>query len=140
MDSAQAAPSTIDEYIAGFPPEVREDLEAIRAAVREAAPGAEETIKYGMPTFMLHGNLVYFAAFKKHIGFFSTSVEMGGGALRDRLMKYAGPKGSLKFPLGTPIPLDLVREAVTIRIAENLERAAAREKRSNGIPFNARRR
>jgi uncharacterized protein YdhG (YjbR/CyaY superfamily) len=117
MDAAQAVPSTMDEYIAGFPPGVREDLQA------------EETIKYGMPTFVLDGNLVYFAAFKKHIGFYGTSVEMGGGALRGELSAYAGPKGSLKFPFGQPVPLDLVRRIVQIRIADNRERAAKKAKK-----------
>jgi uncharacterized protein YdhG (YjbR/CyaY superfamily) len=129
MDTAQSVPSTMDEYIAGFPPGVREDLQAIRAAVRDAAPEAEETIKYGMPTFVLDGNLVYFAAFKKHIGFYGTSVEMGGGVLRDEISAYAGPKGSLKFPFGQPVPLDLVRRIVKIRIADNRERAAKKAKK-----------
>jgi uncharacterized protein YdhG (YjbR/CyaY superfamily) len=129
MEAEKAVPATMDEYIAGFPSGVREDLQAIRAAVRDTAPEAEETIKYGMPTFVLDGNLVYFAAFKKHIGFYGTSVEMGGGALRDELSAFAGPKGSLKFPFGQPVPLDLVRRIVQIRVADNHRRAAAKGKK-----------
>lgn len=126
MDTDRAAPATVDEYIAGFAPEVQDDLRRIRAAVRDAAPGAEETIKYGMPTFVLNGNLVFFAAFKKHIGFFGTSLEMGGGVLRDELAPYTGPKGSLQFPLGKPIPLDLITRIVQIRVRDNAERAAVK--------------
>lgn len=126
MQSDQAAPATIDDYIAGYPPAIQETLERIRTTVREAAPDAEETIKYGMPTYVLNGNLVYFAAFKEHVGFYGTSLEMGGGALRDELSVHAGPKGSLKFPHGKPVPLDLIRRIVKIRIAENLARTEAR--------------
>lgn len=129
MEAEKTVPATMDEYIAGFPSGVREDLQAIRAAVRDAAPDAEETIKYGMPTFVLDGNLVYFAAFKQHIGFYGTSVNMGGGALRDELSAYAGPKGSLKFPFGQPVPLELIGRIVRIRIADNRERAAAKAKK-----------
>lgn len=124
MQTNQAPPATIDEYIEGFPPAVQDDLRAIRAVVRQAAPEAEEAIKYGMPTYVLHGNLVYFAAFKKHIGFFGTSLQMGGGALADELAPYAGPKGSLQFAHGKPVPLDLIRRIVAIRIDENLSRKA----------------
>jgi uncharacterized protein YdhG (YjbR/CyaY superfamily) len=126
VDSTQPLPSTIDEYIAGFPDAVQQDLRAVRAAVRKAAPEAEEAIKYGMPTYVLNGNLVYFAAFKKHLGFYGTSLQMGGGALRDELAPYAGPKGSLKFPFGKPMPLDLVRRIVEIRVADNAARAEAK--------------
>lgn len=128
VESAQTTPRTIDEYIDGFAPEIQQDLRAIRAVVREAAPDAQEAIKYGMPAYVLNGNLVFFAAFKKHIGFFGTSLEMGGGAMRDELSAYAGPKGSLKFAYGKPMPLDLVRRIVLIRIADDAARAEARKK------------
>ncbi|HST63197.1 MAG TPA: DUF1801 domain-containing protein, partial [Longimicrobium sp.] len=96
--TAKAVPATVDEYIAGFPDEVRAVLQEIRATVRGAAPQADEAIKYGMPAYLLHGSLVYFSAFKKHIGFFCTTT--GNGALADELAPYAGPKGNLQFPLG----------------------------------------
>lgn len=126
MQAEQAVPGSIDEYIAGFPPDVREMLEQIRATVRSAAPDAAETIKYGMPTFVLDGNLVYFAAFKKHIGFFAASMADG---LKEELAPYAGPKGSLRFPFGTPVPFGLLEKAVRVRVRENRAKAEARQKK-----------
>lgn len=130
MQADPAPPATVDEYIAGFSPDVQTVLRQIRATVRAVVPDADETIKYGMPTYVLNGNLVYFAAFKKHVGFYGTSLEMGDGALKDELSVYAGPKGSLKFPLGKPVPLDLVTRLVEIRVKENRERADARGKKA----------
>lgn len=121
-------PTTIDEYIAAYPKDVQAQLQKLREAVRSAAPKAEETIKYKMPTFMLDGNLVYFAAFKSHIGFFGTSTE-SDAALKAKLAPYAGPKGSLKFPYGEPVPYELIRKAVRIRVKQNHERVAARKKK-----------
>lgn len=126
MQAEQAVPRTIDEYIAHFPPDVREVLEGLRATVRSAAPDAEEAIKYGMPTFVLDGNLVYFAAFKKHVGFFAASMADG---LKEELAPYAGPKGSLKFPFGTPVPFGLIEKAVRVRVRENRAKADARRKK-----------
>lgn len=127
MKAEQSAPETIDEYIAAFPRDVREILERVRAAVREAAPEAEETIKYEMPTFTLHGrNLVYFSAFKQHVGFYPAPV--GNAALRDALAPYASGKGTVKFPFGKPLPLDVIRTIVQFRIAEEAGRAAKRKK------------
>jgi uncharacterized protein YdhG (YjbR/CyaY superfamily) len=119
-------PKTIDEYIAKFPKDVQEILEKIRLAVRKAAPGAEETIKYRMPTFTLQGNLVFFAAFKKHIGFYPPTT--GDEQFNQELSAYQGPKGSLKFPLNKPIPYDLIGKIVTIRVKENLDKAEAKKK------------
>lgn len=130
MQADPAAPATVDAYIAGFAPDVQKVLRQIRATVRAAVPDAEETIKYGMPTYVHDGNLVYFAAFKKHVGFFGTSLEMGNGALKDELSVYAGPKGSLKFPLGKPVPLDLITRIVEIRVKENQKRVEARGKKA----------
>jgi uncharacterized protein YdhG (YjbR/CyaY superfamily) len=120
-------PRNIDEYIAACPVDVQDRLERIRAAIRKAAPAAEEAIKYGMPTFVLNGNLVFFAAFKNHIGFFGAST--GRGTLKDELSAYAGPKGSLKFPEGKRIPLALIGKTVKFRVRENLEKARARQQR-----------
>ena len=96
MRTDQAAPKNIDEYIAGFPDAVQEILQKIRMTIREAAPDAEETIMYGMPTFTLKGNLVHFAAFKKHIGFYPAPT--GIEEFRNELPVYEGGKGSVRFP------------------------------------------
>jgi uncharacterized protein YdhG (YjbR/CyaY superfamily) len=126
MKTDQTAPKNIDEYIAGFPPEVQEILEKIRMTIRKAAPGAEETIKYQMPTFTLKGNLVHFAAFKKHIGFYP--VPTGIEKFKKDLAVYEGGKGSVKFPLDQPIPYGLISKIVKFRVKENLARAAAKGK------------
>ena len=123
----QTAPKNIDEYIAGFPHEIQEILEKIRMTIREAAPDAEEAIKYQMPTFTLKGNLVHFAAFKKHIGFYPTPT--GTEEFRKELSVYEGAKGSVRFPLDKPIPFDLISEIVKFRVKENLERAEAKGKK-----------
>jgi uncharacterized protein YdhG (YjbR/CyaY superfamily) len=106
MRTDRTAPGTIDEYIAGFPHEVQEILEKIRTTIRKAAPHAEETISYQMPTFTLQGNLVHFAAFKKHIGFYPTPT--GIEKFKDELSVYEGAKGSVRFPLDKPIPFGLI--------------------------------
>ena len=120
MGIRQSAPRDIDEYIAGSRPDVREILEKIRRAIRNAAPRAEETIKYGMPTFVLEGNLVHFAAFKKHIGFFPPVK--GDEELKKQVSSYAGPKGNLQFPLDAPIPYALIARIVKLRVKHNRER------------------
>ena len=115
------APKSIDEYIANFPGEIQEMLAALRATIREAAPKAEEAISYQMPTFRLHGNLVHFAAHKNHIGFYPTSS--GIEKFKKELSVYVGAKGSVKFPIDKPLPLDLVSKIVSYRVRENLEKA-----------------
>ncbi len=127
MQTGQTAPKTIDEYIAGFPHDVQEILEKIRMTIRKAAPDAQETIKYQMPTFTLKGNLVHFAAFKKHIGFYP--VPSGIEQFKDELSGYEGGKGSIRFPLDKPIPFDLISRIVQFRVKENLERAEAKGKK-----------
>ncbi len=127
MRTKQTAPKNIDEYIAGFPKDVQEILEKIRLTIRTAAPDAEETIKYQMPTFTLKGNLVYFAAFKDHIGFYPPVT--GFEKIKKELSVYEGPKGSLKFPLDKPIPFDLITKIVKFRVKENSERAKAKGKK-----------
>jgi len=127
MRTDQTAPRNIDEYIAGFPQAVQEILEKIRMTIREAAPGAEETIKYQMPTFALKGNLVHFAAWKDHIGFYPPP-STGNEKLRNELSVYQGEKGSLKFPLDKPIPFDLISRIVKLRVREDLDRATAKQK------------
>ncbi|MBI5295025.1 MAG: DUF1801 domain-containing protein [Chloroflexi bacterium] len=121
MKSEKVNFTSIDEYIATFPAEVRNILEDLRAAIHAAAPGAQEKISYQMPAFALHGNLVYFAAWKNHVGLYGAS-----SALRefgDELAVYAGPKGNYQFPLDQPLPLELIGRVVRFRVAENLKKA-----------------
>jgi uncharacterized protein YdhG (YjbR/CyaY superfamily) len=127
MRTDQTTPKNIDEYIAGFPHDVQAILEKIRLTIRKAAPGAEETIKYRMPTFTLKGNLVYFAAFKKHIGFYP--VPTGIEKFKKELSVYGGAKGSVQFPLDKPIPYGLISKIVKFRVKENSDRAAAKGKK-----------
>jgi uncharacterized protein YdhG (YjbR/CyaY superfamily) len=114
MRTDQTAPKTIDEYIAGFPHDVQEILEKIRSTIKKAAPDAEETISYQMPTFTLKGNLVHFAAFKKHIGFYPTST--GIEKFKNELSVYEGSKGSVQFPFDKPIPYGLLSKIVKFRV------------------------
>ncbi len=120
-------PQDIDEYISGFPMDVQAKLEKLRETVREAAPGAEEKISYQMPTFALEGNLVHFAAYKKHIGFYPTPS--GIERFKDELSAYKGAKGSVQFQLDEPIPYELVRAIVAYRVKENIERAEAKRRK-----------
>jgi uncharacterized protein YdhG (YjbR/CyaY superfamily) len=117
----------IDEYIAAFPPETRVILEKVRATIREAAPEAQETINYAIPTFTLKGNLVHFAGFKSHIGFYPTPS--GIEKFKNELAGYESAKGSVQFPLDQPLPYDLISEIVKFRVQENLDKAAAKKKK-----------
>lgn len=127
MKPEQAAPTDMDEYIAGFPNGVREILERIRITIRKAAPHAEETISYRIPTFTLKGNLVHFAAFKTHIGFYP--APSGVEKFKQELSAYEGAKGSVQFPLDKPIPFDLISRIVKFRAKENLEKVEAKRKK-----------
>ncbi len=127
METKNPPPKTIDEYIAGFPPDVQAILQKIRAIVREEAPEAQEAIKYQMPTFVLNGNLVHFAAFQHHIGFYP--VPSGIEKFKEELSQYEGGKGSVQFPLNKPIPYDLIRRIVVFRVEENRKKAAAKGKK-----------
>lgn len=113
--------NTIDEYIDTFPENVRTMLNQLRQTIQETVPEAEETISYQMPTFTLHGNLVHFAAFKNHIGFYPTPT--GIEAFTKELAPYKGAKGSVQFPIDQPLPLSLIRRIVEYRVKENLERS-----------------
>jgi uncharacterized protein YdhG (YjbR/CyaY superfamily) len=130
MDKATSAPTTVDEYIAQFPPEVRAKLERLRAAIHEAVPGAAERIAYRMPAFSLNGDLAFFAAFKNHIGFYPLPAALD--AFRERLARYRSTKGSVQFPIGEEPPYDLVKDMVRFRVAENAKKAAA--KRNGALP------
>lgn len=127
MTTDHPSPNEIDQYIAGFPAHVQEILEKLRATIREAAPEAKETINYQIPTFCLSGNLVHFAAFKHHIGFYPTPS--GIEKFKQELSLYEGAKGSVKFPLDQPIPYDLIREIVRFRVEENLGKAKTKRKK-----------
>ena len=117
----------IDDYIAAFPKDTQTVLKKMRATIRKAAPKAEETINYQIPTFTLQGNLVHFAAFKNHIGFYPTPS--GIEKFKEELSAYEGAKGSVKFPLDKPMPYALITKIVKFRVKENLERAKAKGKK-----------
>jgi uncharacterized protein YdhG (YjbR/CyaY superfamily) len=121
MKIARIKFNDIDTYIASFPAETQQLLSQMRATIRKAAPEASETINYGMPTFTLKGNLVHFAAFKNHIGFYPTPS--GIENFKKELSAYEGAKGSVKFPVDKPIPYDVIAEIVKFRVKENLEKS-----------------
>ena len=112
----------IDSYIASFPKETQNILEQLRTTIRKAAPEAEETINYGIPTFTLKGNLVHFAAFKNHIGFYPTPTAIE--AFKKDLSAYDGAKGSVKFLIDKPIPFELISRIVKFRVIENQKKTA----------------
>jgi uncharacterized protein YdhG (YjbR/CyaY superfamily) len=124
MKNDRLRPGNIDEYIASFSPEVQLILEKIRSTIREAAPAAEEKISYQIPTFALMGNLIHFAAFKKHIGLYPP-VE-GDEELKAEISRYRNERGNLRFPLDEPIPYALISRIVKFRVKEQLERAASK--------------
>jgi uncharacterized protein YdhG (YjbR/CyaY superfamily) len=127
MENKKVGFTSIDEYIATFPEEIQKILEEIRATIKAAAPDAEEKISYQMPTFTLKGNLVHFAAFKRHIGFYP--VPTGIEKFKKELSVYEGAKGSVKFPLDKPIPYELISKIVKFRVKENLKKAETKGKK-----------
>jgi uncharacterized protein YdhG (YjbR/CyaY superfamily) len=127
MNAGRITPENIDDYIALFSPEVQAILEKIRVTIRKAAPDAEEKISYRIPTFTLKGNLVHFAAFKNHIGFYPPVK--GDEKLRNEISIYANEKGNLRFPLDKSIPYALISKIVKVRVRENLEKDIMRKKK-----------
>jgi uncharacterized protein YdhG (YjbR/CyaY superfamily) len=127
MKANQTAPGTIDEYISAFPPNVQSLLQKVRETIRKAAPGAQETISYQMPTFILRGILVHFAGYKNHIGFYPTPS--GISNFKEELSAYKSAKASVQFPLDKPIPYGVISKIVKFRVAENLARAHAKARR-----------
>jgi uncharacterized protein YdhG (YjbR/CyaY superfamily) len=123
MDNNQAHFTSIDEYIATFPKDIQKILGELRETIKAASPGAEEKISYQMPTFTLHGNLVYFAAHKNHIGFYPGTFVSVLQAFNHEISSYVDGKGTLKFPLDTPLPLELISKIVKFRVSENLKKA-----------------
>ena len=120
-------PKDIDSYISKFPADVQAILQKVRETIRHAAPDAKETISYMMPAFKQHGILVYFAAWKKHIGMYPPIS--GNKTLEKAIARYAGPKGNLQFPLDEPIPYDLIERIVKLRVKQDTEKAAAKRKK-----------
>jgi uncharacterized protein YdhG (YjbR/CyaY superfamily) len=126
MEENKGSFNSIDEYIRQFPPDIQEILTTLRIVIKESAPEAVEKISYQMPTFSLHGNLVHFAAYKKHIGFYPTSS--GVAAFTDKLVEYKTSKGAIQFPIDKPLPYELIREIVQFRVDENIRRAEEKKK------------
>lgn len=121
MATGRPKVESIDEYVSLFSPEVQAILRKIRLTIKEAAPAAQETISYGIPAFKLAGALVYFSASKKHIGFYPPV--RGDEGLEKAVSKYAGEKGSLRFPLDDPIPYNLIKRIVKFRVQQNKAKA-----------------
>ncbi len=120
MNTGKNAFTTTDEYIAQFPPDVRVKLQQLRAVMKEAAPDAVEKISYQMPTLYLNGNLVHFAAYARHIGFYP--APSGIEAFKEELSQFKGAKGSVQFPLDQPLPMDLISRIVRFRVTENMKK------------------
>ena len=125
MDSSKRSPKTIDEYMADFPAQAQAVMQRMRDLIHEIAPEATEKISYGIPTFVLGQNLVHFAAYEHHIGFYPASS--GIAHFEEELKEYETSKGTVRFPLDKPIPYDLVRRITEFRVAENRARAQAKK-------------
>ena len=123
MKTDAPLPTTIDEYIAAYPPKIRAILQRFRTTIRKAAPEAEERIAYRMPSFAQNGALVYFGGFKEHVGFFPP---VSDATLKRLTASYAGDKGNLRFRYDEPIPYDLIARLVVARVAENQARRDAK--------------
>ncbi len=130
MDDKNPEIQTIDDYIAQFPDEARERMQILRKVIKDAAPEATEKISWGMATFSFHGNLVHFAAHKKHVGFYpgSSGVEQ----FLDKLKEYHTSKGAIQFPMDKPLPLDLIDEIVRFRLDENRKDALKKASKGKG--------
>lgn len=116
-----ASSKNINDYLSRFPAEIQKVLEQIRRTVKKAAPDAEETIKYGMPAFMLNGNQIYFAAFKKHVGFYP--VPTGNKDFKKEFKGFKTGKGSIQFPFDKPMPIDLISKIVRYNFSKNLDKS-----------------
>ncbi len=130
MDDKNPEIQTIDDYIAQFPDEARERMQLLRKVIRDAAPEATEKISWGMPTFVFYGNLVHFAAHKKHVGFYpgASGVEQ----FLDKLEEYHTSKGAIQFPMDKPLPLDLIDEIIRFRLEENRNDAFKKASKGKG--------
>jgi uncharacterized protein YdhG (YjbR/CyaY superfamily) len=128
MAATRSKPANIDEYISAFSPEVQVILQQVRRVVRSAAPDAREVISYQMPALKQHGVLVYFAAFKNHIGFFPPV--RGDARLEKEAAPYAGEKGNLRFPLDQPVPFELIKRLTECRVKQDLANAAEKRRKT----------
>ena len=124
MENKRPTPASVDDYIAGFSPEVQHLLQAVRAVVRRAAPEAEEVISYQIPAYRQAGMLVYFAAFKQHLGFYPPVK--GDAQLMQDIAPYAGDKGNLRFPYSQPMPFELIERITRLRLQQNLDKASSK--------------
>lgn len=118
--------NAIDDYIGQFPDELQEILKLMRTTIQMAAPDATEKISYAMPTFYLNGNLVHFAAYKNHIGFYP--APSGLEAFKREISRYKNSKGAVQFPIDEPLPVDLIKRIVQFRVNENREKSALKKK------------
>ena len=128
MRTNQTVPKDIDEYIAGFPPEVQPLMEKVRAAIRKAAPDAKEAIKYQIPTFVLNGNLIHFAGYKNHIGLYPGSKPIE--EFKDALSRYEISKGTVRFPLDKPLPYELIGKITKFCVKRNQQKAPAKRQKA----------
>lgn len=120
MEKAKGQYKSIDEYIRSFPEPIQKKLLELRETIRKQAPQAQEKISYQMPTFFLNGNLVHFAAYTRHIGFYPTASSIG--AFKSKLARYKNAKGSVQFPIEEPLPIELIKQIVKFRVAENTKK------------------
>lgn len=127
MEKSKITYTSIDEYIMQFPLEIQKILKTLRKVIKESAPEAEEKISYQMPTFELYGNLVHFAAYKNHIGFYPTPS--GIDAFKHELSEYKWAKGSVQFPMDKPLPYELISKIVKFRVDENMKKAKTKKKK-----------
>jgi uncharacterized protein YdhG (YjbR/CyaY superfamily) len=127
MESNKNTFESIDEYILNFPPETQELLRMLKKVIQESVPDAKEKISYQMPTFELHGNLVHFAAYKNHIGFYP--APRGIDAFKEELSGYKGAKGSVQFPIDKPLPYELISRIVKFRAVENIKNAEGKTRK-----------
>jgi uncharacterized protein YdhG (YjbR/CyaY superfamily) len=127
MDATKTKFKTVDQYLSVFPENIKSKLQELRSTIKKTAPQAEELISYNMPAFKLHGMLVYYAAYKEHIGFYPTPSPIE--AFKKELAGYEVAKGSIKFPIDKPVPLKLVIKIVKYKMKENLEAAHAKVKK-----------
>ena len=125
MNTSSRQYSSIDAYIAGFPEDTQKVLQKLRQVIQKSAPAASEAISYGMPTFKLEGNLVHFAAYQGHIGFYPTPSAII--AFKKELSGYKQSKGAVQFPIDEPLPLELVKKMVRFRVEENLAKAKSKQ-------------
>jgi uncharacterized protein YdhG (YjbR/CyaY superfamily) len=124
MENKKIVVTTIDQYISDFPKDIQDILQRVRETIKSAAPDATETIKYAMPTFLLYGNLIHFAAYKNHIGVYP--VPSGDDKFNQEVAPFIKSKGTLQFPLDKPIPYDLIKKTVAFRIMDTQKKAATK--------------